>query len=413
MRPASQRFRPIDGLRALSVLWMVIFHCIYYLGAFIPRDEYVRILQNPALRLFLQGHFGVDIFFVISGFLITSLLLKERHTSEGISLRGFYIRRAFRILPAYAIVLLLGLLVLGREANAGNAWANLLFVNNFFPFREQYLPWTWSLAIEEQFYLVFPVVLIGLHAALKSQRHVMAVFAAALGAGFVVNYFLMHAHQIYTPPPLHTVLGEQDFYRYIDGVYDKTYTRYGGILCGVLVAYLAESKRLLSALLRHPKSARAGLLGCLAVIGALVVQPMYVSADQSIPREIFVIYVASIRYVFAMLVGYVVLYMWAQAQGGALTQGRGRREGLVSRLLSARGWVPVAECSYGAYLLHPLVILCVYHGMPIGEPDFASLGLRFAIVYVVTFTAAYLLYYAVERPFCERGRRLAHARSQR
>lgn len=397
---------------------MVIFHCIYYLGAFIPRGDYVQILQNPALRLFLQGHFGVDIFFVISGFLITSLLLNECHTTGGISLRGFYIRRAFRILPAYATVLLLGLLVLGREAHSANAWANLLFVNNFLPFREQCLPWTWSLAIEEQFYLVFPVVLIGLHAVLKNQRHVVAVFAGALGAGFVINYFLMHAHQIYTPPPLHTVLGEQEFYRYFDGVYDKTYTRYGGILCGVLVAYLAESKRLISALLRHPMLARAGLLACLAVIGILVIQPMYVSADQSIPREIFVIWAASIRYVFAMLIGYIVLYTQAQAQGsiaqvgGALTQQRGKREGLMSRVLSARGWYPFAELSYGAYLLHPLAILVVYGWMPIDEPGFAALSLRFAIIYAVTFGAAYLLYYAVERPFREKGRRLSRLRSR-
>src|SRR5947208_2452901 len=103
---------------------------------------------------------GVDIFFVISGYLIASLLLKEHDRTGGIRLKKFYARRAFRVLPAYLIGLCLTALILKERSNIGHAWANLLFINNFLPASWQAMGWSWSLAIEEQFYIVFPVALI-------------------------------------------------------------------------------------------------------------------------------------------------------------------------------------------------------------------------------------------------------------
>jgi peptidoglycan/LPS O-acetylase OafA/YrhL len=152
-------YRPdIDGLRAIAVVSVIIFHI------------------NSTL---LPGGFlGVDIFFVISGFLITSLLLKELQSTKKICLKGFYVRRIKRIIPALLIVvtttLLVGFLLLTPTdflSLLKSAVASLLSIANiFFYFNldqgyfakdtaEVPLLHMWSLAVEEQFYLIWPLLM--------------------------------------------------------------------------------------------------------------------------------------------------------------------------------------------------------------------------------------------------------------
>src|ERR1700683_2022788 len=85
-------FGSLDGLRALSIIGVIWFHSCW------ATPFYEKLETIPLLR---QGEWGVNIFFVISGFLITTLLLRERHRSGTISIRDFYIRRSLRIWPLY------------------------------------------------------------------------------------------------------------------------------------------------------------------------------------------------------------------------------------------------------------------------------------------------------------------------
>ena len=150
------QFRPdIQGLRGVAVLLVVIYH---------------TKLALPG------GYLGVDIFFVISGFVITQMLLRELESSNTINLKAFFSRRIKRILPALCVVtcftLFLSLIILspfGDQQKAINASrATTMFFANFHfllldtytelttnPFRQM-----WSLSIEEQFYLIFPFFLL-------------------------------------------------------------------------------------------------------------------------------------------------------------------------------------------------------------------------------------------------------------
>jgi peptidoglycan/LPS O-acetylase OafA/YrhL len=180
------QYRPeIDGLRAIAVLSVIAFH---------------------AFPDFITGGFvGVDIFFVISGFLITGILLKQL-ASERFSYVDFYSRRARRILPALCLVLSACLLVgyiallpeelanLGRHMAAAAAFAaNLSFWQEsgyFAPASEfQPLLHLWSLGIEEQFYLVWPVVLCF---AWRWKRNLGLVAVTLTAASFALNVSLTH-----------------------------------------------------------------------------------------------------------------------------------------------------------------------------------------------------------------------------
>ena len=154
---AHSHYRPdIDGLRAIAVLSVVIFHAFpEYLGG---------------------GFIGVDVFFVISGFLITSLILREQR-EERFSLKNFYAKRIRRIFPALSLVLGFGLIAgwiclnfMEYKQLTKHTGSSTIFITNFMLLREagyfdnaadtKPMLHLWSLAIEEQFYLAWPLVLM-------------------------------------------------------------------------------------------------------------------------------------------------------------------------------------------------------------------------------------------------------------
>lgn len=143
-------FSALDGLRAVAILMVLTHHS--------------ALAQVSGL--WSRGFLGVDLFFVISGFLITTLLLREQERRGRISLTGFYWRRALRILPLYFLVVTLvgGYFVLlqGEWDLAAHWGAYYLFLANFLSSHIPPLFPSWSLAMEEQFYLLWPLVMVWL-----------------------------------------------------------------------------------------------------------------------------------------------------------------------------------------------------------------------------------------------------------
>jgi len=141
-------FASLDGLRAVAILAVLWHHA----GQ-----------ERWALPMGERGFLGVDLFFVISGFLISTLLLREQQRGGGISLRHFYGRRALRILPLYWLFLgvVFGVALLLPVSSAGEIRSDLpfafFFVSNIVPLTG-YLEITWSLSMEEQFYLLMPAL---------------------------------------------------------------------------------------------------------------------------------------------------------------------------------------------------------------------------------------------------------------
>ena len=142
--PVSDRRIPsLDGLRAISITLVILSHLVQW------RHLSMRVIGS-------YGSLGVFIFFVLSGYLITNLLLREQERTSSISLRTFYIRRAFRIFPAAFVFLAVVVILYWRQMRWYHIAAAFFYVANM----DRWRPWVfghlWSLSIEEQFYLLWP-----------------------------------------------------------------------------------------------------------------------------------------------------------------------------------------------------------------------------------------------------------------
>ena len=348
------RLRGLDGLRAVAVSTVILFHL------------------TPGLLP--GGYIGVDVFFVISGFLITTLLLRERAATGRIGLRAFWTRRARRLLPALALVVLasttaaliiggdvlvgIGRQILGAATFSYN-WLGITSNASYFDsttpelFRN-----LWSLAVEEQFYLVWPLVITALVLVKKRGWRLALVTLLALGSiSAMVSLSLLGAE----PTRL----------------YYGTDTHSFGLAIGAALAVLALdwSPRPLE----WPRLALRTLpaLGAVAVLGLLVLSYFLVEDSEWVFRGGLV----------------VVALLTALAIAGSLAPGS-----LLGRALDVLPLRVVGERSYGLYLWHWPVFILVTAAAP--ALDAWLIG---GIALAITVVTASLSYRFVEQPIRRRG----------
>ncbi|MGY1739066.1 acyltransferase family protein [Geodermatophilus sp. SYSU D00684] len=352
-RPAAQphRFRAdVEGLRAVAVGLVLLDH----------------VLGRPS-----GGFVGVDVFFVISGFLITGLLVRERERTGRISFRAFYVRRARRLMPAAvatlaATSLAAWLLFLGgrfQETLTDAAWALAFGANVHFAqqgtdyFQQTAAPSPvqhfWSLAVEEQFYLAWPLLILLVVAVAGRGRSARPLLAAAFLA-VVAASFLWSVHASAVSPAT---------------AYFSTFTRAWELGAGALVAVTATQLRRLPGALRAAL-AWAGLLGVLA--SATVIT----SADP-FPGSVAALPVLST----------VLLVAFGEAPGGPGTRW-------------VLGSVParfLGRISYSLYLWHWPVVVFTAAVLGAGTVTTAVVAI------VVSLVLATVSYAAIEQPVLHSG----------
>lgn len=380
------RLGALDGLRALAILWTVLFHALFYVGRSVPPRVYFPIVFSPGLVPLWRGHFGVDAFFVLSGFLIAGMLIDERERTGRIAVGLFYARRMFRLWPALAVAALADAILIGGHPEM--LWANLLYVSNFVPVLDSAMTWTWSLSIEEQFYLLCPPLVLGLATLSLRSRLVALLSLAAIFVGIAAVVVIAgDFHAVDAEIALQREI--PDWARGFDHLYSKPWMRAGPLFAGMFAAVVYRMPRAMDAL------ARARIVGVVALVVALLVG--WACTDWTLvlaaPRGVEVFYLAAYRTVFGASVAYVLVLSLSRHRVGLL----------LSRVLSARALHPIATLAYAAYLVNPIATLVVHRAL---APALVDAGLPVLPVLipcdlVATFGAAVLLHLAIERPFME------------
>lgn len=336
------KYRPeIDGLRAIAVLAVLLYHAEFFIFGI-----------NP----FKGGFIGVDIFFVISGYLITSIILREINENR-FSLKIFYIRRARRILPALFCVMLATLpfayiYMMPKALNeyAGASLSALGFGSNIWfwledsytaePSKMKPLLHTWTLAVEEQFYILFPILLIGLMAFMR--RAVLPVFII----GFLLSLQLAESFSASNP----------------DATFFLLHTRIWELLAGAILAKLE---------LDRGRSA-SKLSPIMPAIGLLAIAYAIVTFEDTMRHP---------SYMTTLPVIGTMLIIWFSAQGTFIT-----------KTLSARPIVSIGLISYSLYLWHYPIF--AFARIDLGELPNA---IKFACI-ALSIVLAALSYKLVEHP---------------
>jgi len=213
----------LDVLRAVAILWVMGYHLVSH-GPRLPA------LAN-------LGWMGVDLFFVLSGFLVGGQVLAACARESGPDWRDYALRRALRVLPAYLAVLgLYQWLPAWRESpGLAPAWQFLTFTSNLFPDYARHAAFShaWSLCVEEHFYLLLPLAAIALSRRPSLRKSAWFCVALLVG-GMLARGWAWYAQ---VQPYLAVTSGPDWFFlRYIEHVYNPTYARLDGLLAGVALA---------------------------------------------------------------------------------------------------------------------------------------------------------------------------------
>ena len=346
----------LDGLRGIAVVLVMLLH----LRLLVPRFGW----------MFVGGFVGVDLFFVLSGFLITSLLLAEHARDGRISLRSFYARRARRLLPALVLFLAVHVAytaALGRDLGleARTVVSVLLYILNWVAASGEPLALglghLWSLSVEEQFYLLWPVVMMVILSREPTRRHALVAVVAAT-TGLAVWTAL-----VWEP-------GTGGFG--VASAYVRTDTHAVPVLCGAAAAFVWSRHRL------PPRPLRALAWLSIAFIGACALRLPVTSAH----------YYEGAMALIGISGAVVVL---AAAEG----------DGVLARLLSWRPLRGLGRVSYGLYLWHVPVILEVSLHAGALPP-----AIRVLVALSITAACAAASWHFVEAPFLKRSSASARSR---
>ncbi|MDB5358187.1 MAG: acyltransferase 3 [Phycisphaerales bacterium] len=352
LAPASGRIPSLDGLRAVAVL-LVLFAHVHQTAGF-PRSRLLDAIGNHAA-------IGVEIFFVISGFLITTLMLRELHRNDALDIRAFYKRRALRIVPAYLGLLLAVALMDFRGAihlRRADWIAAITYTVNFLPHPNWNIGHAWSLSIEEHFYLLWPLVMAKGGVAF-ARRAALGVIAFCFAARWAVLLFA----------PRYSSMAEL-----------WTFTRLDAIVFGCLLAVMVQDASWRDRL--HSVCSN-GYVVALAGIGLAASLAL---SSVSSKFSVGIAYTANSAL--------IVLLLWAAV---------GRPGSLIGRWLNHPAIAAVGIGSYSLYLWQQIFLNRTSH----------TFACRFPQNLLFACAAAWVSYRFIERPFLSLKSRVSRTSRQR
>lgn len=319
----DNRYPALHGLRVLGILSVIQYHVTWIFSGEqgIPIDA---TFMDVVLRIF----FGMDLFFVLSGFLIGSILLRSLEVSGTQNIKRFYLRRIFRTFPSYYVVLTILALTMPLTAlQREHLIYEYTYLTNFVELHRPAIImfWGWSLAFEEQFYLTVPA-LFWLLQRLGSDRARIGFLAFLMLVALVVRLGIYYSQPVWGDLALYSE------------VYFRTYSRFDTIVCGILLAFIeAKHGEAIGRWLEHPFHRALLALPAAGCLWVLMQPTMFGTEHVQLVRMFLWGTVTSVMYL-----AFLPLVLHGDS--------------VVHRFFSAPIFRRIATLGYGVYLVHIPII---------------------------------------------------------
>lgn len=347
----NERWAFLDGYRAIGIFWVILGHCVIFTQDHFGMARWAELVsQTPFyLHWVFNGDVAVDGFFMVSGFLMGNILMKHYQEHNYLNVKVFYLSRFLRLSPAYFFALAVYISFTNTEGM--NIWPNFFYIQNFFNDYDAYLmPYTWSLAVEEQFYLLLPIYL--LFVLLKTKHpflHLSMLLIISLGirAWIILNDDMLRNESIKG-----IIFNEENFAHYFVVLYDNLYTRFGAFVGGIAVAYAyrfkpAQSKKMLEGKLAFYITLAAMLIAlCLCFLPVLM-------QGFELPQEINIALNIARRTIVCLCAAWLLFC-------GLFSTQLARR---FNQCMSLKFFYPFGHLLYSMYLFHYMAVAFVMRNM--------------------------------------------------
>lgn len=405
----NKAFPVVDFLKGLSVLMVILFH-IFFAVFFLFKKDPEKLQQfvdsiPPGLSFVLAFDKAVDIFFMLSSFLLSYALLKVFDKKHSIHIGRFYLHRFFRIYPLFLVALLLyGLADLNKLLQDG--WYSLLFIENIFS--KGIIPVQWSLSIEMQFYLILPFLLLFLA---KNSRPILWL-SVLIALSIVLRFALALQSPVIYQTHWYNFLDSATGKIYMDAMYYVIQSRITPLLLGMLWAVILWRYPLAQLNFSKIKLAILWTLG-LAIIYLSMRFPIYYQDSayfQNFNETVNLFVVSLHRIVFSMAI--LALVLLAHYQVIPLT-GKSLLQQFNQALVHCKAWRLLSEVAYPMYFFHfPFIVIA--WAIVLGTVDVKQVThiplylvpLAYVLAVLFTLYLSLWLNYLVEARFIRIGKQI-------
>ncbi|KAK6967437.1 nose resistant to fluoxetine protein 6 [Biomphalaria glabrata] len=345
--------RCLNGLRVLSMLWVILGHTANFLPDIKDESMKSNVMKHWLAYLLFNATYGVETFFFISGCLVSYLFIRNSeklgHLKPG-HLVAYYTHRYARLTPSFMVAMLIytGLLPYVNSSPYSTTshgylscrrywWRNLLYISNFFDYKEMCMTWSWYLPNDMQFYIIAPVFTLPIVYGCRKVSLLVAVLMVICHVGSTT--LVIESYKDWN---------NGSYKKYMNRLYIKPWTRVAPYAIGLVLGYI------LTAWTPNRKISRQELLIGWLVTSAIVI-PMMLFQNGNFTIHYSV--VANFNEINSRIYEIIKSPLWALFVAWIVFTCRYSNGGLIDSFLSWNGWMPLSKLSYGTYLCHLLVVL--------------------------------------------------------
>ncbi|XP_071103284.1 O-acyltransferase like protein-like [Haliotis cracherodii] len=386
----------VHGIRVLSMAWVILGHMIVYTRGVTDENvtEVLKKVKHFTMQAVVNASLAVDTFFLIGGCLVAFLFLRQAKKTgklTGRQMAMYYVHRFWRLSPVYLVILmtytcLFKYMLDGPLKSDGlhydnvhctsNWWTNALYINNVYKSGEGCMRWTWFMADDMQFYIIAPLTLVPIVLGL----HALGVILMVL---LVFVQIATYAYKEYSVDGAMLKNDEQ----FMREIYFMPWCRVGVFALGLLLGFILNKTKCKVHIPRFALVVGWQVALALGLVCTYITWSEWKVGHISWDRDTRLTHETLSRPAWALFVSWIIF---------VCTTGHG---GIVDRLLSWGAWMPLGRLTYGAYLIHPILITYTdFSKRALVYVDFIFIAYQFIGTFVVSYGVSFVFSVLVEAP---------------